>query len=560
MSHEQYSLGRSLNKDWIRGRLKHIPRQYSAGHAKNSTKNVRARSATPLRSASANTLLESSDDEISDTVKEFKLTLQLFKRLTQQVREVNQCMNQQRIYSFKHHMNNEGIASPAIRRSQLAAAMSKREIPATEAPYEPCNDLGPTCASYLTRPCSRHDSSPSPPRRSSSASPSRTSPSPTLRPSSRTRTKRAGKSADPQKLRQQLAEVDARAKEEWEKNDPQFDELFVPEELAMEDLLFRFHDPYPETWVEETVEDVCFQGSKKNDLFMHRLQELENLREETVLWEIYKEEKVEASNSAKGISNRVLFGGKYNSRTQSAKVSAPQLYRAKSAVNRLRRTSSAGKNSLTNNGISASDDGSDSVQTFRNSGYQLGISFVPGSLYPKARPPPKSRTHSSGMKSNGDNNSRKFHSASAHTHTIGKKPPVPKSPPCEACHPRPAVSLGSTCASPRGVATSYHALRSQYALKASECYDIVELARTFEPPCKAHFVKAKAKAKLIDSDVDKALSKGLSPGKSYSSQRRISLTRLTPDENLTVRGTSPRNIASPSRGRCKSAKKGAKRR
>ena len=56
-------------------------------------------------------------------------------------------------------MNNEGIASPALRRSQLAAAMSKREIPATEAPYEPCNDLGPTCASYLTRPCSRHERS-----------------------------------------------------------------------------------------------------------------------------------------------------------------------------------------------------------------------------------------------------------------------------------------------------------------------------------------------------------------------------------------------------------------
>lgn len=56
-------------------------------------------------------------------------------------------------------MNNEGIASPALRRSQLAAAMSKREIPATEAPYEPCNDLGPTYASYLTRPCSRHDRS-----------------------------------------------------------------------------------------------------------------------------------------------------------------------------------------------------------------------------------------------------------------------------------------------------------------------------------------------------------------------------------------------------------------
>lgn len=63
------------------------------------------------------------------------------------------------IYFSQHHMNNEGIASPALRRSQLAAAMSKREIPATEAPYEPCNDLGPTCASYITRPCSRHERS-----------------------------------------------------------------------------------------------------------------------------------------------------------------------------------------------------------------------------------------------------------------------------------------------------------------------------------------------------------------------------------------------------------------
>ena len=63
------------------------------------------------------------------------------------------------VYFSQHHMNNEGIASPALRRSQLAAAMSKREIPATEAPYEPCNDLGPTCASYLTRPCSRHERS-----------------------------------------------------------------------------------------------------------------------------------------------------------------------------------------------------------------------------------------------------------------------------------------------------------------------------------------------------------------------------------------------------------------
>ena len=58
---------------------------------------------------------------------------------------------------LQHHMNNEGFASPALRRSQLATALSKREIPATEAPFEPCNDLGPTCSSYLTRPWSRQE-------------------------------------------------------------------------------------------------------------------------------------------------------------------------------------------------------------------------------------------------------------------------------------------------------------------------------------------------------------------------------------------------------------------
>ena len=412
----------------------------------------------------------------------------------------------------------------------------------------------------------RATSSPGPmPRPSSSASLSRTSsPSPTLHPSSRTDTKRnPEKNADPKKLQQDLAEADARARVEWEESDPHFEELFVPEELELEDLGFKFHDPYPETWVEETVEDACFRGTKKTDPFMHRLKELENLKEETVLWEIYREEKakqsVDAASSSRGSSHkfsRLSSGAASHPRTQSAKVIAPQLYRGKSAVNRLRRTSSAGKGSLSNQTISASDEGSDSVQTFRNSGYQLGISFVPGSLYPEARPPPKTRTPKS---PNGENNSKKGRNASAFANTQtndSKKAPVPKSPPCEACNPRPVVSPRST--HPRSVATSVHALRSQYALKASECYDIVELARTFDPPCKAHFVKAKSKQWA--SGVDNALVKGISPGKSYFSQRRISLTRLKPDESMTVSGVRPQNMTRPSTGRCKSAKKGPKRR
>ena len=202
----------------------------------------------------------------------------------------------------------------------------------------------------------RPASSPVPmPRPSSSAPPSRTSsPSPTLRPSSRTNTKRtAERTAGPKKLQQDLAEADAKARVEWEESDPHFEELFVPEELELEDLAFKFHDPYPETWVEETVEDACFRGTKKTDPFMHRLKELEILKEETVLWEIYREEKAkqsaDAASSSRGSSHkfsRLSSGAASHPRTQSAKVVAPQLYRGKSAVNRLRRTSSAGKGSL----------------------------------------------------------------------------------------------------------------------------------------------------------------------------------------------------------------------
>ena len=373
---------------------------------------------------------------------------------------------------------------------------------------------------------------------------------------------------DPKKLENDLAEADAQAKQEWEESDPHFEKLFVPDQLSPEDFDFRFHDPYPETWVDETVEDACFRGSKKMDPFMQRLKELEDLKEESVLWEIYKEEKVrqgtEGTSSGKGSSQKIsrqMSNGTSNYRTQSAKVNAPQLYRVKSAVNRLKRSSSAGKTSLSNQAISVSDDGSDSVQTFRNSGYQLGISFVPGSLYPEARPLPKPRTRAPSSKtSNSEGNSKKLRNASQFMNLQAsddsKKAPAPT---CEACSPRPAVTHRPSCTSTRKVATSVQALRNQYTLKASECYDIVELARTFDPPCKDHFAKA-AKEKLTASSADNAVSKGIKSGKSYFSQRRISLTRLTPDENMTVRGLSPQNSTRPSTGRCKSAKRGAKRR
>lgn len=249
-----------------------------------------------------------------------------------------------------------------------------------------------------------------------------------------------------------------------------------------------------------------------------------------------------------------------NSRTQSARVITPQLTRAKS-VNRLKRSSSAGKTSLSNHMVSqVYDDSSDGVQTFRNSGYQPGISFVPGSLYPEARSPMKARSRtptskpSSGV--NSTNHLTASHCLTIQTKDVRKQPSAPK---CEKCSPRPAVIQRTSCASPRIVSSSFQSLRNQYALKATECYDIVELARTFDPPCKNE-VKAAAKKNCATSSTENAVNKGIKPGKSYFSQRRISLTRLSPDGGISVRGVNPQNITRSTSGRCKSAKSRPKRR
>ena len=361
------------------------------------------------------------------------------------------------------------------------------------------------------------------------------------------------------KTKSDLARDDAEAREALETSDPTFEELFVPEELSLEDLEFRFHDPYPETWVDEVVEDACFRGSKKTDPFMLRLSELESLREETVLWEKYRDEKArqtaETANpkACTHKNARQVTSMSQSSRTQSAKVAAPPLLRTKTGANKLRRTASAGKSTSSNHVTPASDEGSDSVQIFRNSGYKLGISFLPGSLYPEARPAEKARTTKS------ENASQNLRAAASPSLQDSKKPaPPPKPPSCGACDARTAVGKKAAGSSARAAALSINALRSQYELKSTECYDIVELARTFDPPCKDQFTRAKRKSTAQRDNA--ASTKGMTPGKSYFSQRRISLTRLVPDETMTVKGIGARNATRPPIGRCKSAKKGHKRR
>lgn len=381
--------------------------------------------------------------------------------------------------------------------------------------------------------------------------------------------------ADPQKLLEEAASIaDARAKAEWEDEDSEFDELFVPKSVYPEDNgKYRYHDPYPENWVDETVESACYRGLKEKDPCMLRIAEFEKLQEETVLWEKYREEKGKQNGDTpagkvqtqkakqNGVTNgngpqaaRVGQRGYSSSnRSQSAK-SRGVLNRAKSP-NKLRHSWSASKaGNGTSNQISG-DESSDSVLTFRNSGYKVGTSFVPGSMYPEARMSEKVRATGQNGKNlkSSPANSRNVQSTSAvleESRKLSKGPPY-----CETCHLRTTVSHKHQCSKNSAIPRTPQALRTQYDIKASEYYDIVEIARTFDPPCKAQI--SKAKLRPASSVHEKATIKGMSPGKSCFSQRRISLTC---DENMTVRGVSPLNKTRPSTGRSKSLKKTAKRR
>lgn len=325
----------------------------------------------------------------------------------------------------------------------------------------------------------------------------------------------------------ELREADELAKEQWVNNDEDFEELFVPEQIGIETMAFRFHDPYPKTWVDETVEDVCFRGKRKVDPFMRRLDELEDLQEETVLWEKLRDEKPKPTFTnlqAKNVSKNTV-----QMRGRSAKCTTG-LSRAKSPGNKIKRATSAGRGSTTSNGISGSEESD--IPTFRNSGYDMGVTFELGSMYPETRPKLKDK------KTDEDTKSKELVS-----YPTKLKPQNPK---CEACHYRKTARKHRNC---KSAIPTLRAMRAQYNLKATECYDIVDIAHTFVPPCKNNTGTTK---KPLTTD-EKAAKKGIVSGKSNFSQRRISLT----SEGMAVKGINPvlNNLIKPQTNAKKSAGK-----
>ena len=378
------------------------------------------------------------------------------------------------------------------------------------------------------------------------------------------------KSVEKQKLLAEAVSLaDTKAKELWQNEDPHFAELFVPHKGrdTADGATYSYHDPYPDTWVDETVEGACYRGAKNQDPFMLRITEFEKLQEETELWEKYKEEKnrtggetgkaqaLRGKQNTNGVvsCSRLASRGCSSYRSHSAKAGSGFI-RAKSPNAKLQQTWSARKASAGNhtNSQVSGDESSDSVLTFRNSGYKLGVSFVPGSMYPEAR---------FSEKCTGSGHNNKITSCCGKlgrnaSPMLDETKKFSRRAHCESCQTKVTSVRQHSCPKSPIIATTTQALRAQYEVKASECYDIVEIARTFEPPCKAQISRAKLRPRT--SIHQKAAIKGLSPGKNYFSQRRVSLSC---GENMSVMGVSPLNRSTrPSTARCRSLKKTAKRR
>ena len=110
------------------------------------------------------------------------------------------------------------------------------------------------------------------------------------------------------------------------------------------------------------------------------------------------------------------------------------------------------------------------------------------------------------------------------------------------------------CSSAKGVrkisnGNVIHSTKSRQSCSVA-VYDIVQLASSFEPPCKDR-IKSSSRPVTAKS----AKSKGLLPGKSWHSQRRFSLTSNQTFRPMATDTRIPVSKPSSAKGRQKSAKK-----
>lgn len=340
----------------------------------------------------------------------------------------------------------------------------------------------------------------------------------------------------------ELYDADTTAKEQWITECSDFKELFVVDPMEYKALQYQYHDPFPDNWVDETVESAIFSGLKKKDLFMQRLFELGKLEEETILNESKKDKEyshlvtVKQQLSQKNKRQVGVQTGLPTSRAISARLPSNNILRPMSKVKVCRSYSARRATKSVHSGYENSQHSI--IQTLRNTGYKLGQSFIPGSLFPNTRE----------IATQFDNKTTQKHGFIKTSNSLpgmhkGLGCKSTKSHFCQICKMKTSSSSKHNCTRNN---TSLHTLRTQYELKATESYDITELAKTLEPPCKVQMKKSGHK-----TPADNTSLKGIIPGKSCFSQRRISLTL----DNLLVKGANTR----AGTGRCKSGKKTSKK-
>ncbi|CAB3987610.1 Hypothetical predicted protein [Paramuricea clavata] len=446
--------------------------------------------------------LESDGHVVLDMAKEFKMTLQMFKKLTDQVKEVDEQLNScRKPYSFKHYFSNKNRYN--TRRTNMRSYTP--EIPMTNEEYQPCNNLGfkreqqrPPSQFGMYRKADK-------PYTNTSNSKHEIWPSPNT-----------GKLKPPEwQVEESLVNENddnhtPGFQNEHFRNEASIDLDFNDGDIFWSGCLefsdednhagLGYIDPVPEDWevrkLEELELEYCSDKSG-SDPFMVRYLQLRRLEIETV--ELDRGNGISNPNSVPALEsglNKVTITNKGKKTTSSKKQSS--------------KINGASENVEKNPRRVLKKSSTSSLQDFEKYIEEKGVRS-----FKKESKDSRKETAKDIKQAKIGNSEKRSQCKSAK----GKRR-------VQSCKSRPA---------------SY---------SSSVTYDILELAASFDPP-------SKERMKLNPRPVTakSAKSKGMIPGKTWSSQRRFSLTAGQSLQSL------PSDICDSvvSKSRASSAKKRSKR-
>ena len=456
---------------------------------------------------------ENDADVVLDMAKEFKITLQMFKKLTDQVKEVDEQLSSgRRNYSFKHYFSHKNHHN--TRRSNRRTYTP--EIPMTNEEYQPCNNF------HFKR---KQQQAPSQFRIYRKMEECHHNPSNTkheVLPLPKTLKEK------PEKWRIQESFVDVEDTEN-SNHDSRFlnehiQNLTIAEysdgdiswstclEFGDEEnnIGLGYIDPAPEDWEVRKLEELELKYSPDQsgkDPFMARYLQLRRLEIETVELEKGNGSSLNSVPDMENGANKVTLTNKSGKKLSSSKKQSTKINRSFENVNKNPRRV-----------LKKSSNSASSLHDFEKDCAEQGVKNF------------KTENKSSRKDSEKVTKEAKIESSAKTTR-------------CKSSRGRRRVQSCKT--------------RPFEPYRSSVTYDILEIATSFEPPS-IERIKFKSRPVTAKS----AKSKGMIPGKTCTSQRRFSLTAgqsLPSDSSDPAvfsksRTSSAKQSSKKSTKRCRSSK------